>query len=153
MMEDDKLYGFDGDEYLQSDPVTVYENWANDWDFPSCLTDPDGFAPEPFTLGQLVIEEWSTRPVGDGLVSADRILEWIYDGFCDDAVFDEAGEACERAASDPEVVAAFEAARSLMASKITGWKMADRKLRDLIVTWDENNEPLLDGEPMYRKTS
>lgn len=150
----DLLYGFDGDEYLEDDPVTVYERWADDNDFPDCLSYPvPGDLPRAVIDGQLEIEEWSSQPISDGLLPVGRILEWIYDTFCDDAVYEEAGDACERAVSNPEVVEAFEHARSVLASKMTGFRMADTKLRTLVVTWDENNEPLLDGEPMYRKTS
>jgi hypothetical protein len=47
---------------------------------------------------------------------------------------------------------AFKAARDLLQSKVTGWRYADSKIRDLVVTWDaENGEPMLDGEPMYPK--
>lgn len=144
----DELYGFDGDEFLEVSPVAVYERWASDSDFPDCINFPtDGALYR--VPASLEIVEWSTAPVGERLLSVDRILETIYDHFADDAEYEDASDDLERQLGKPEVIAAFTAARDLLASKMT-FRYADRKLRVLTVTWDENNEPLLDGEPMYR---
>lgn len=143
----DKLYGFDGDEYLHNDPQTVYENWVADNDFPACLEyDAEFDLPG---LKALEIEEWSAIPASAALVDARDIAERVAEWFADDCGFEDAAEEATSAAGDPEVIAAFDVARDLMASKMRFW-VADRKLRVLTVTWDENNEPLLDGEPMYR---
>lgn len=141
-LADRKLYGFDGDEYLQTDPVVVYERWNDDQDF-----DPNAIGPLP----PLEIIEWSVVDLNTQIPAADSILEWIAEITTDDMGYGEAGEAAINAAGHPDVVQACEALRSAFAAHFTGWSMADQKLRTLIVTWDENGEPLLDGEPMYRK--
>ena len=143
-LADRKLYGFDGDEYLQTDPADVFERWNDDrWD------DPDAVGPLP----PLEIIEWSCVDLNTQITDADRILERIAEDIGDECGYGEAGEAADEATRHPDVVEACEALRSAIAVHFTGWLMADKPLRTLIVTWDANGEPLLDGEPMYRKVA
>jgi hypothetical protein len=133
------LYGRPGDEYMESDPHDVWERW---WD--------DG------SVGDAKIEEWSTIGLdgilASGAVIAERVAEWTYD---EHAMSDSAGEELSRAAGDPEVIAAFDAARDIMAKKAgTGWLFSHRLLRtgtmrtvgsaesttnpiDGVIDWDE----------------
>jgi hypothetical protein len=145
-MTDHMLYGFEGDEYLDYDPAAVYERWANDHDYdPPNMLMADWGRPE-----KLEIIEWSSNSGDEFMPSAARIAEWASEVYCDDAMFEDPGDQMGKAASAPDVIEAFEAARQLMLSKVA-FRFADRELRKLTVTWDAEGQPLLDGEPMYRK--
>jgi hypothetical protein len=135
----DPLYGLIGAEYLQNDPATVYENWE-------CHVEPED-RPE-----RLVIEEWSSEPLGKKLPDSWSVIEHIIENASDDLGFEDAYEALHNAGENPEVVVAFDAALKLWASKMEhGWRYGDTLLRELVITWDESGEPLIDGEPLYRK--
>lgn len=137
-----RLYGFRHDEYLQTDPAVVYERWLDDrYDPPTADETP------------LEIIEWSVVDLNTQITSADWILERIAEDIGDECGYGEAGEAASKACQHPDVVAACETMRAEIAAKFTGWLTADRELRTLTVTWDANGEPLLDGEPMYRKVT
>lgn len=142
-LADRKLYGFDGDEYLQSHPEAVYETWEGD-------NDLDGWLEQG---SPLEILEYSVTPTERIIPSAALILERIAEDIGDECGYEEAGEAADRACRHPDVVEAAEALRSAIAAHFTGWLSADKPLRTLIVTWDADGEPLLDGEPMYRKVA
>jgi|GEM_PF-6318819 len=132
------LFGLEGAETMDDDIGATYERWLDD------LFDDDDKS------GSLKIEEWSSRPLGESLPSAERILEWVADMCGDDCWDDDALEAVQRGSGRPEVVAACEAFRAEFASKITGWRMADRLIATHLITWDDAGEPLVDGEPLYR---
>jgi len=143
---DGYLYGFDGDEYLENSPEAVYEAWADDHDYdPPNMLMPDWGRPD-----SLEIIEWSSNPGDEFLPSADRVLDWMAETYGDECCYDEAADQIMRAASEPDVIELLEQARRLMLSKIR-FRFADTVRRQLTVTWDDNGEPLLDGEPMYRK--
>lgn len=131
------LYGLDFDEYLHDDPESVYELWADDRDVDD--------RPE-----RLEIIEWSVVTMGTFLPDADRVIDRVMSRLEDEPIFEEGYEAILQAADD-DVRAAFKSAVDLWSSKIHGWRQADKELRRLIVTWNEQGEPLLDGEPMYVK--
>lgn len=136
------LYGLDGDEYMCDSPAEVYEGRECDY----CFEDLPVDQWEP-----MKIEEWTSLPLGHFVPSAARmienLLERLMDGDVSEEAFDRIGDLDE----DPEVLAAFEAARAALASKLGGWRQAQKLVRTLTVTWGENGEPLLDGEPMYVK--
>lgn len=113
-MSEEKLYGRPGDEYMERDPYDVWERWYDDG-----------------SVGEAKIEEWSTvgwdRILTRGDVIAERVAEWAYD---DHAMNEDASEALSKAAGDPEVIAAFDAARDLMAKKTApGWIFSHKLLR------------------------
>jgi hypothetical protein len=139
-IRDTRLYGFEYDEYLQTDPVTVYENWWDDNDHDD--------KPE-----SLEIVEWSTVDLNTQITPAHLILERLAENIGDEFGYGEAGEAADKACQHPEVIEACERLRSTIAAHFTGWFAADKKLRVLTVTWDDNGQPLLDGEPMYVKAA
>jgi hypothetical protein len=139
------LYGFDGDETLEDYPEAVYERWADDYDYrPNDMLGHDWGRPD-----RLLIEEWTAGPGDEFLPTADRVLDWMAEYFGNECMFDAAAEDIAEATEDPEVVAAMEQMRKLILSK-TKFSFAQTKVRDLIVTWDDDGQPLLDGEPMYR---
>jgi hypothetical protein len=106
------LYGLEGAEYMQSDPRDVWERW---WD--------DGGE------GITTIEEWTTADFGGFVRSADVMAENEAEWACDDIGMDGASEAILRAASDPDVIAAFEVARQTLINRVTGWSFSDKLRR------------------------
>jgi hypothetical protein len=132
-----RLYGLPGAEVLHLDPATVYESEIDPW-----LDEHKG---------SWEIEEWSVAPKVARLMDAgsiiERVVEWAVDDSCPD---EHACEDIEKAGRDPEVLAAFENARQVMASKFN-YEYADKIVTTHLVTWDDQSEPLLDGEPMYVK--
>lgn len=154
---DERLYGLPSDEHLEFDPATVYEHesWLNaqddTWEERES-TDPlvPGYMePVPPPGFSFVIEEWSVAPPRRHLPAADRVLDYICEWVSDNGEIDEDGyDAWSSHADDPDVVAAFDAALDLLASKIT-YRMADKLVATHVVTFDAAGEPLLDGEPMY----
>jgi hypothetical protein len=96
-----------------------------------------------------IIEEWSVLPAVTHLPSAEHVLEYMAEWVGEQGEVDEYG--CEHwtdFVTDPEVVAAAENLRTVFASKIS-YRMADKMLREHLVTWNEAGDPLLDGQPMY----
>jgi hypothetical protein len=131
-MDEQRLYGLPFAEVMHFDAATVYEQ-----------VECDG-ASFPIT-----IEEWSVHPPIYHVPSANRILDWLTEWIADNGeVFEDSYDQFEAATKKPDVVAAVENLRSVLASKIT-FRMAAHHLRDLVVTLDEADEPLLDGKPMY----
>lgn len=109
----DKLYGKPGDEYLHRDPFDVWQGWHDDGGD-----------------GSVEIEEWSTTGFGAFVWSADLIVEHVVDHAGDEVLSEEAYETLVRASKKPEVVAAFEKARTaLLEASSTGWLFADELLR------------------------
>lgn len=143
MSDAPNLFGLDGQEWLQNDLATVYENWE-------CDVEPED-RPE-----RLEIEEWTSKPIGEGVQSVGRILEHLYDWLCDDdIVLDPHADRVEKVFADPDVEASFAVARAVLVNKLnaTGWRNADRRVATHVITWDEAGEPLVNGEPLYRKVN
>ena len=134
----DFLYGEPGDEYMDDDPAGVYERWEIWHD----ASDPEDRVP-------FEIEEWTSVPLSNFLPSAKAIIEWVLEVTAEEEVSEDAWDHLKGLEEVPEILAAFEKARDVLGSKITGWRQAGKLIRTLKVTWDENGEPLLDGQPMY----
>jgi hypothetical protein len=133
-----RLFGQPGAEHLHFDLAASYENDIEPW------RDPEN------DDRKWVIEEWSVRPSKDHLPTVDLVLEWAGEWAAEMGELDEDGSyAFDNAAQDPAVVAAFQTALDLWASKVPH-RMAGDHLRDHRVTWDDNGKPLVDGEPLYR---
>lgn len=130
------MYGVAWAEELFFDIAEAYETWD------ACQYVEDE-RPESLT-----IERWTVCPIDNAIPEATSIIERIVDDYCDDCGMEGAGEAMNEAGRDPDVVAAFTAARELLLSKFT-WREADRLDGKHVITWDERGEPLVDGEPMY----
>ena len=128
------LYGFDGDEFLDDDPEDTYERWAEWQD--ETRRGPDS--------PPLHISEWSSKSLAHLLPSVDRLIGWANEYASDDACWEEAGEALDRTAADPDVVAAFAAALHVWGQKLESeFRVADVHRRTVTVTWGA------DGAPVY----
>jgi len=125
----DRLYGQPGAEEMYRSAEDVYE----------C---------EDLAPGN-VIEEWSVHQPRRDAPSVDTILSWITDHISDYGEVDESATTWwDEAAEHPAVIAAFDAALNVMASKVA-YRMADTHLRDLVVTYGTDGTTLVDGEPLY----
>ena len=89
------------------------------------------------------------RPVADHLPSVDWIIETVLENVAEEGLLDEHGfEDFENACFADDVKAAAEAFRESVASKVK-YRMADTLVATHEVTWDDNGDPLIDGEPLY----
>lgn len=138
----DRLYGLPGAEYMQGDLATVYEQWADDrGDY------------ERAFLPDVAIEEWTVRdPADDVKNMASWVAEAVAERVGESDATEEYAEAWWDAAKHPEVIAGFEVVLARMASKVTGWRMADRLLATHLVT-HVDGEPFLDGKPLFPKVA
>lgn len=132
-MSDKRLYGLPGAEEMYFDPVEVYES------------EIDGQYPDQ--PEKVEIEEWSVHPPSHHLPSVAYLVElleeWCYES-------GELTDTIDVSFTSPSVKEAAQKLLDTVAGEIT-WRMADKKLALHWVTWAENGEPLLDGEPMYHK--
>ena len=134
-MSDERLYG-------APDAEILYDDWADAADAALGWCDPSNGDP-------VTIEEWTVHPPSYHLPSAARVVEWVdeqvvLDGEISEPVYDD----WESASTHPDVIAAFQAALDVMASKVSG-RMANEKVATHEVTWDADGNPLLDGEPLH----
>lgn len=142
MSKPDRLYGLPDDEYLELTPEDVYER------------DIEPHLPaEPIRPGKAVetILEYTVTDNRKLLPSVDGVVTDIIEVAADGPVTEEWYEAAVDATKDEKVVSAFNKALDLLASKIRYW-MADTVVAEHELTFDENGQPLLDGEPLYRPT-
>lgn len=130
-MTTDRLYGRPGAEYLYDDLATVYEE--ADW----------GERPD-----RVEIEEWTVTEPIEHLPNATTALEYLAECACDELV-EHVWCTWETAATDPDVVAAMQATLELLASKVTG-RMASKHVATHTITFDDEGEPILNGERLYR---
>lgn len=141
-MSDQFLYGLPGAEVMYFDPATVYESEVEPW-----------YADSDVRPDRKVIEEWSVHDPTYHLPDADSIVEWMAEWAADGGEMDENGHSeVYEARKHPDVIAAAEALRQTMGAQVK-YRMSNRHLRDLTLTWDEQGEPLLDGKPMYVRRS
>lgn len=131
----ERLYGVPDAEHLHFDIATAYE-----------LQVEPGL--DVHDRCPAVIEEFTVHPPERHLPTADRILEWIIEQTCEDG--DVSEEYAERLA-DIDAIGVVEHFRSSLASLVT-YRMADKRVAEHQITWDELGEPLVDGEPMYRRS-
>lgn len=129
-MSEQRLYGRPGAEVMHFDPVTVYESELDDAEHPE----------------RAEIEEWTVQSPLEHLPSGEMLLEWISEWTAENG---EVSADFDIVPRTPEVKAAVEFLLSAIANKIT-WRQAEKHVASHWITWDENNKPLLDGEPLYR---
>lgn len=134
------LFCQDGDEYLDDDIATVWERIYDDL--------PEPADHEPDDPAQWEIQEWTSTPLGDFLPSTSRVLERMEEDLYDE-VTEYANGAIESAFAKSEVIAAFDYARALLARHLARFAMADKMIATHIITLDEHDQPLVNGEPMY----
>lgn len=130
------LYSLPGGERAYDSPEDCYEGEI-DWD-------------EDAQDREWAIEQWTVAPAGRDLPSVDYAIEWVIEHATMETTEDGA-EDWEQAAKRDDVKAAFGLALGLLAKHVN-YRLCDRRVGTLTVTWDENREPLLDGNPMYGKT-
>lgn len=133
-----RIYGTPGAEVLYDDPATVYEMDIEPW------VDEHDRRPRQ-------IEEWSVHPPDYHLPDTTTILEWISEWVADngevtEGVYDDWTEACASHRSD----LAAKALRQVIASQVTK-RMACKLVATHEVTWDDESEPLYDGQPLHRQ--
>ena len=129
------LYGLVGAERLFFDPAEVYEN-----DVEPLM--------EPSEKG-VEIEEWSTHAPTYHLPHPDHLLEWIGEWTADCGEVDEGWhDGYEKAAKSASIRAAAELLIAEIGAAMD-YRMANKHLRSLLLTWDEAGEPLIDGKPLY----
>lgn len=176
------LYGQPGDEHLDDDPATVVERWLDDhpqWACEECHEEwlPTSRTPsgqcrtcgnrtrERIIYDTWVIEEWSTRPPSSDLPDAAALVEWLSERVCEfgevDEQWCEAWDTLLRGPGNgrtpaPIIAALVEGMLGVIgtiADDRLGYRMADKKLRELAVTHNpaDPDNPLLDGEPTWHR--
>lgn len=129
------LYGLVDAERLFFDPAEVYE----------CDIEP---VMDQRAEG-VEIEEWSTHEPDHHLPTAEHLLEWMGEWTADCGEVDEGWhDKFNDIAKTEPVLAAAETLRAAIAGPMN-YRMAKDRLRTLLLTWDENGEPLIDGGPLY----
>ena len=130
----ERIYGIPGSERLYSEVAEAYE------------TQIDGQVDEDDNTPR-VIEEWTVAPSISHVRSASSIVEDLIEDAAADAP-EDMYDSISHLDTDPDVLAAAEALREAFASRIT-YSVADKMVAEHVITWDDKNEPLVDGEPMY----
>jgi hypothetical protein len=139
VVSEKRLYGLPDADMLYDDPATVWETHI----------EPEPWGTEP---GRAVIEEWTVHDPTHHLPSHEDLLDYIYEWACD------AGEVSEDWGEDfptggDAVHAAIDELYRVIASNIP-YRMANEKVAEHVIEWtgEEGENPMLDGEPMYRKS-
>jgi hypothetical protein len=128
------MFGLPGAEHVQLDPVSVFESQIDPY-----IGDD--------TKGPWTIEEWAMKPITFGNWAAQNAAEAAVESLYDE-IDETAAEQLYQAAKTDDVLAAFQKALDLLASK-TGYMMCDKKIAEHTLTLDADGEPLLNGERMY----
>lgn len=138
MSGDERLFGFDDDEHLESDLAAVVDRWADNH-----LGDPDD---EFDADAPTEILEWSVQSTIGIITPAYTIIEHITEWSCDGIALED--DPFESAYSDLKVVAAAEALRQAIAATCS-WTWADQIVaRHQITVVD--GELHVDGEQFYK---
>lgn len=127
------LYSTPGAERAFDDPAACYE----------AELDGDDHLDSP------TIQKWTTKAAAKDLPSVDYTIEWVIE-FAAMETTEDGYKDWEYAGGRDDVKAAFRVALDLLASHVH-YRLCDRLVGTHTVTWTETGEPLLDGEPMYRK--
>jgi hypothetical protein len=135
MTTEDRLFGVPDSEDMHRDLGSAYESQVEPW------VDEHDRRPR-------IIEEWTTLPAGSTFRSARSIVEWL----CEDAADDAPEGFYDRIAHldrDPKVLAAAEALRDALVEHATDYWIADKRVAEHTITWDDAGEPLVNGESLY----
>ncbi len=134
-----RLYGTPGAEVMYSELEDCYETEIEEW--------REGREVHAYT-----IEEWTVYPPRHHLPSVDQIGTWMSEWVAEDGeVCEGASEDFDKILGDVAIKSRIEQLLSAIAEKVT-CRMAKDKVQDFVITFDNNNEPLIDGAPMYVKT-
>ena len=136
----DHLYGQPDAEHMEWDPASVWEAGIE----PHWSDDPDVDGRGPWT-----IEKWTTHPPSKHLPSIGHLVDYISEWVADSGEVDEGG-AEDFADAVHEARPWVDLLMVQIASRVA-YRMADKKVGEHVITLDENDEPLIDGKPMYRK--
>lgn len=131
------MFGLPDAEHVQLDPVSVWESQI------------EPFVDHHDLRGEWVIEEWAMKPITFGEWAAFNAAETAVENLWDE-IDESAAEQLHNAAKADDVVAAFQVALDLLASKVN-YMMCDEIVAKHRVTRDAEGEPLLNGEPMFPK--
>lgn len=133
-----RLFGIPGAERLHLSLQDCYESDIDPWH-----DEPD-HQPK-------MIEEWTVAPKRAHLPDASCVVDDIVERCADGYELDEyAVDEIENIGKRDDVKAAADALLDLIASKIT-YRMAEKLVAEHKVTWTEEGDPLIDGEPLYVK--
>lgn len=133
------LFGVPHAETLYDDPATVWETDIEDW---------VGYHDER----EWTIEEWTAKGPERYMPAPALIAEQIAEWSADEMGLEGAGDAWDDATKDPNVINEIHRAMTHMASKVA-YRIADEKVAEHKVTLDADGQPLLNGQPMYRKVT
>lgn len=95
------------------------------------------------------IEQWTIAPASRDLPSAEHAIEWVTELAAEETTEDGAQD-WEQAGKRDDVKAAFGSALGLLAKHVN-YRLCDKLVGTMVVTWDENREPLLDSKPIFGK--
>lgn len=130
---EDRLYGLPDAEWLEDDISTVWETY---------LDGDDEYD------GPWIVEEWSTHPPSYHLPSARRVIDHIEEWAADNEVTCE-GDYFNL--TDTDILTAAQNLLDVIASKVT-WRQSNELIATHTITLVDD-EPHVDGEPMYRKVT
>jgi hypothetical protein len=132
MRRGERLYGPPGAEWLEHAPDIAADMIADRLDGGS---------------GPWTIEEWSVRPAISPIPSAALIADFLSERTGDsyELSMPDGAESYDRAIRSPEVTAAIEALRELIAAKV-GWREADEH----VATWTISLDA--DGGDVFTET-
>lgn len=132
-----RLYGTPYSESLWDDPAAAYEQQVEPY------SDEHDRRP-------VVIEEWTVHPPRYHLPSAAGVVDWLVEHASDQGeLTEDAAEDLQEKAQDAAITAAAEALLDALASRMR-YRMADRRVGEHTITWADDGEPLIDGQPLYR---
>ncbi len=134
----DRLWGLPGaGDWLRANPAEVWKHEIKPF-----IHDEDAWA----------IEEWTVTPNIGFIDTAANILEFVAEMASDDTGCEDCWDAWEAATKHPDVIAATEQLRSVLAAHVA-YKVAGQLIATHQITLDADGNPLLDGDPMYRKAT
>lgn len=131
------MFGLPDAEHVQEDPISVYDSQIDPYR-------------EEHERGPWIIEEWTMKPITFGQWAAFNAAETAVENLWDE-IDESAAEQLHNAAKADDVVAAFQTALDLLASKVS-YMMCDRKIASHTLTIDDDGEPVLNGARMRQPT-
>ncbi len=139
------LFGVPDAEVLYDSIAEVYESEFEP--FFDAIEERDGGR-------HVTITEQGSRYATDGVPEPWRIIEWIVDTYdYDDMAPDDDGWTGRAIMADPAVKAAAQALYDAACAAVT-YRWADGVIvATHRITWDDDGEPCVNGEPMYRPAS
>ena len=99
-----------------------------------------------------VIEKWTVADNRRFAIDPMWLLEQIGEWGADEMGLEEGSDAWERVAHDPKIQSMAQRLIHEYADRVQYWS-ADEKVGEHIVTLDDEGAPLLDGRPMYVKST